>query len=96
MKVINAPTVLSEILSDRHAPARERIGAAKELRATAGESQQGTGEKFSIVINFGEHTTRLDARDAQPKPDPERTLEYRREGEAAVPPPKDDESEDNS
>jgi hypothetical protein len=97
MKVIDAPTVLNEILTDKRAPARERIGAAKELRAAAGENQQGANEKFTININLGTaQPVHIEVDNPRPKADPGRTLEYRCEGEAPAPEPPPEPTEDEA
>jgi hypothetical protein len=70
-RVVAAPAVLSEILNDKRAPAKERIAAGKELRSAAGvdQVQPTAGEKFSIHIDFGAGVkpVELEVMNAQPK-----------------------------
>jgi hypothetical protein len=57
---VAAPEALGEILNDKHASAKHRIDAARELRATAitgADKPENTSERFHIVINLGADQT---------------------------------------
>jgi len=82
---IEAPAVLSEILTDRSENPRHRIESARELRATAtsgagAKNSADAGPTFKIVINLGSDTEVYEKEIAPMKPSP-LTIEDKTDGD---------------